>query len=99
MNLLYHLFAASDKINPSSIGLKNPVKNADTAFSGLLNLAYTMAGIVCVIIIIIAGYLYVTSSGNASTTKRAKDAILGAVIGIVVILVAFTITQFVIGRF
>ena len=99
MNFLYRLFAATDKISPDSIGLKNPVTNANTALNGLLNLAYTMAGIVCVIIIIIAGYLYVTSSGNASTIKRAKDAILGAVIGIVVIMVAFTITQFVIGRF
>jgi hypothetical protein len=52
-----------------------------------------------VIVIIVAGYLYVTSSGDPSNVKRGKEALLGAVIGLVMILMAFSITQFVLGRF
>jgi hypothetical protein len=96
---LMQILAQSEKIDPSSIGIKNPVKNADAALTGLLNTIYTWAGILCVMVIIVAAYLYVMSSGNATNTKRAKDAILGAVIGLIIIIMAFTITQYVIGRF
>jgi len=92
------LAAGASKINPSDIGLKNPTKDPNTALTGLLTIAYTAAGIICVIIIIIAGFIYITSNGDASSVKRAKEAIFGAVAGLIVVILAFTITQFVLGR-
>lgn len=92
------LAAERVKIKPEEIGL-DPVKDADSALSGILNTIYLWAGIVAVLIIVIAAIMYVTSGGNGNQTKRAKDAILGAVIGLVVIMMAFVITQFVLGRF
>lgn len=86
-------------ITPDEIGLKAPVTNANTIFTNALNAAYLWAGIICILIIIVAGYFYVISNGDAAKIKRAKDAIMGAIIGLVVIILAFTITQFVIGRF
>lgn len=93
------LFAAMGKIDPNEIGISDPVKDPTTLVGNFLVPVYTWAGIICVIIIIVAGYFFVISAGNASNVKRAKDAILGAVIGLVVIMMAFIITQFVIGRF
>jgi len=96
---LLEIIAATSKINPSDIGVTNPVKNADSLLVNVLNTVYIWAGIISVIVIIVGGYLYVTSGGNASNIKRAKDAILGAAIGLIIIIMAFTITQFVLGRF
>jgi hypothetical protein len=93
------LFAASSKIDPGSIGIANPVKDANGAFASILNVAYGAAGIVCVIVIIYGGFIYTTSDGNATNVKRGKDAILGAVIGIIVVIMAFAITQFILGKF
>lgn len=76
-----------------------PTTGASTLVQNLLNAAYAWAGIICVIIIIVAGFYYVTSNGNAQAIAKAKNAILGAVIGLVVVLLAFAITNFVIGRF
>lgn len=90
--------ADTAKINPNDIGY-DAVKNADSALGGLLTVVYSVAGIICVLIIVIAGYFYVVSNGNPSEVKKAKDAIMGAVIGLVVVLMAFVITQFVLGRF
>lgn len=90
--------AASDKIDPNSIGL-DPVRNANNAIEGLLNAVYAGAGMLCVVIIVIAGHLYTTSSGDAANLKRAKEAILGSLTGLVVIIMAFVITQFILGRF
>lgn len=98
MNFLKFL-AEDIRITPSQIGISDPVRNADTALVNILNATYFWAGVVCVIIIIIGGYFYVISNGNAANVKRGKDAIMGAVIGLIVIILAFTITQFVIGRF
>lgn len=97
MSILRYL--ALDKIIPKDIGLPDPITNGNNALAGILTTVYFWAGIVCVIVIVGAGYLYVTSNGNSTQTKRAKDAILGAVVGLVVVIMAFVITQFVIGRF
>lgn len=100
MNILIARFiAASAQINPSDIGLKNPTKDPNAALSGILNLAYSAAGIVAVIVIIYGAYIYMTSDGNPSNVKRGKDAVMGAAIGIVIILLAFVITQFILGKF
>jgi hypothetical protein len=98
MQYMYELFAQDGKIDPSTIGIPD-VTDADAAISGLLTTVYGAAGMLCVVIIIIAAYMYTTSSGEAATIKRAKEAIFGAIIGLIVIMMAFVITQFVIGRF
>lgn len=99
MNILRQ-FAENLTISPSAeLGVKDAPTNADALVTNVLNTAYMWGGIICVLIIIIAGYFYVTSNGNAANIKRAKDGIMGAIIGLVVILLAFTATQFIIGRF
>lgn len=90
------LYSAVTKLNPDAVGV--PKVSEDSALQNILNTAYTWAGIVCVIVLIIAGLLYVTSAGDASKVKKAKDAIMGAVVGLVFILLAYTITAFVMGR-
>jgi hypothetical protein len=97
MSIISLLFAAP-KIDPNSIGL-DPVKDPNRFIPDLLGVAYAFAGILCVIIIVIAGYMYTTSGGDASHVKRAKDMILGAIVGLVVVMAAFVVTQFVLGRF
>jgi hypothetical protein len=99
MSILSFLAESTMKIDPSKIGIGDPVRSGDSILLNVLNTAYFWAGIVCVIIIIAGGFFYVTSNGNAANIKRGKDAIMGAIIGLVVILLAFTITQFVLGRF
>lgn len=84
----------------SDIGAKgNVVTGENNLINGILTTTYLWGGIICVIIIIVAGVLYTVSAGDAGKVKRAKDAIVGAVVGLVVIAFAFVITQFVLGRF
>ena len=52
-------------------------------------------GTVFFIIIVLQGYLYMTSSGDASKTAAATGAITNAVIGLLIIMGAFLITNFV----
>ncbi len=99
MNILTILADSSIKIDPGKIGIGDPARIEENILVKVLETAYLWGGIICVIIIIVGGYFYVTSAGNAANVKRGKDAVMGAVIGLIVILFAFIITQFVLGRF
>ena len=85
------------KVSPSDIGYTPGVTEESEGLTYILNAIYMWAGIVAVIVIIIAGYLFVTSRGDATQMKRSKDAIRAAVIGLVIVMMAFVITRFVIG--
>ena len=87
------------KISKDEIGYNTTVLSGDTGLTNILNLIYFWAGIVAVIVIVIAGFFYITSRGDAAQMKRSKDATRGAVIGLIVVLLAFVITRFVIGGF
>lgn len=69
-----------------------------TSFSAGLNKVFFWSGIVAVAVIVVAGFQYVTSAGNSEKVKKAKNAILFAVIGLVVVLMAFAIVNFVIEK-
>lgn len=64
----------------------------------VINVLLFVAGIVAVIVIIIGGIRYVTSSGEAANVKGAKDTILYAVVGLVITILAFSIVNFVLGK-
>lgn len=62
-----------------------------------LNSVFFILGAVAVVVIIISGLTYVTSSGNSSKIAKAKNSLLYAVIGLVVAISAGAITNFIIG--
>ena len=62
---------------------------------GILNVVIGVAGIVAVIFTVVGGFQYMTSSGDPSKTKKAKDTILYACIGLIVCALAFAIVNFV----
>lgn len=72
---------------------------AEEVLKNGLNIAYMLAAIIAVIMIIIGGILFTTSAGDSGNITKAKNMILYSVIGLVVIISAYAITYFVIGRF
>ena len=76
-----------------------PMVSGEELFNNGLDIMYFLLGAIAVIIIIVAGIFYATSNGNSNTVVKAKNTILYAVVGLVIVLLAFTITQFITGRF
>lgn len=62
----------------------------------ILMTVYIIAGMAAVITIIIGGIRYATSAGDSSGIQSAKNTVQYAVVGLVVILAAAAITDFVI---
>jgi cytochrome bd-type quinol oxidase subunit 2 len=61
----------------------------------LINLFSMVVGAASVIMIIYGGFKYITSGGNDDSTKDAKNTILYALVGLIIVLVAQTIVKFV----
>lgn len=89
--------AVAVKITPKDAGI--PDSTADDVVAGLLTTAYFIGGVAAVIVIIIAGLQYVIADADSAKVKKAKNAIIYAVVGLVIVLSAFVITSFIAGRF
>jgi len=61
----------------------------------LINVVLSFVGLIATGVIVYGGVLYVTSTGDASKTTKAKNCILYGVVGLVVALMSFAIVAFV----
>lgn len=64
----------------------------------VINIFSIVVGVVSVIMIIIGGLKYITSGGDSGNVSGAKNTILYAVIGLVVVVLAQIIVRFVLQR-
>ena len=62
----------------------------------ILEILLRVAGLVAVIMIIVGGFEYVRSGGESNKVEKAKNTILFAVIGLVVVIVARALVALVI---
>lgn len=56
-------------------------------------------GMAAVLIIILAGFRYVTANGDAGQIKTARNAILYACIGLIVAILSYAIVEFILSSF
>ena len=94
--------AGGSAVGNASKGLNDVNPGANTDLMGqiqlILNAVYVVVGIVAVVMIILGGISYATSQGDAAKVKKGKDTILYGIIGLVVVLLAFAITSFVLAQ-
>ncbi len=67
-----------------------------TRIGSIINVGLGLIGVIFLIILISGGFLWMTAGGSSDQTKRAKDMMSRAVVGTVIILMAYAITFFVI---
>jgi len=64
----------------------------------VINIFSLVVGVVAVIMIIIGGLKYITSGGDSGNVTSAKNTILYAIIGLVIVALAQFIVRFVLSR-
>ncbi len=100
MFVLGHHALAADP----TFGLKPAADAAQLSTNGtlvgtigsLIKTALSLVGILFLILMIYAGFIYMTARGDEKKVGEAKSMIIGAVIGIVIIAAAYAVTSFVI---
>lgn len=68
-----------------------------TILTNLINLLIIVVGIVAVVMIIISGFNFITSGGDSGKVTTAKNTLMYAIIGLLVVAFAEVIVHFVIG--
>ena len=63
--------------------------------TGLINWAIGIAALVCVVMLIFAGYSYITASGNEEKVQKATKTLTWAIVGLVICFIAVILVQFV----
>jgi hypothetical protein len=65
---------------------------------GIINWAIGIAALLCVVILVVSGYKYITAAGDENKVGSATKTLTFAIIGLVVCFVAVLLVKFVIGN-
>jgi len=81
----------------SAANLKNAAGGGDipTIIGNIIGTALSLISVIFFILMLYGGFLWMTARGDSGQTTKALDTIIAAVIGIVIILGAYALTQFV----
>lgn len=77
---------------------QDPTKALNSTVTNVINILSAIVGVLAVIMIIIAGFRFITSGGSSEQVGSAKKTIIYAVIGLFVVALAQVITQYVISQ-
>lgn len=73
-------------------------QNLALAVGKVLSALYLVLGLVLLIVIIYGGVLYMTAGGSDEQVSKAKKYIINGIIGLVIILLAYVITTYVVDK-
>lgn len=79
----------------SATGASDPLSFITPLIQGF----FAILGILFLVLALYGGYLWMTARGAEDQVKKAKDVLEQAVIGLVIIVLAYAITRFVMGLF
>lgn len=100
------LCEGGDTLNVSEQPSSNACDTANTAGASkfndtlhtIINVFSIIVGIVAVIMIIIGGFRYITSGGNSEKVTSAKNTLIYAIVGLIIVALAQIIVRFVLSR-
>ncbi len=75
----------------TQLGTKDPAYIVFT----VVNTGLVFLGMITVVIIIAAGFMFLFAAGSEEKIKKAKDLLKGAIIGLVIVMSSYGVAQFV----
>lgn len=88
------LAAGEQRTPPPNSGFISGAESIPNTISNILNLVLGFGALVAVVYIIWAGFDYITSSGDPEKAQKARQKIINAVIGLIIIALAFAIKDY-----
>lgn len=76
----------------------DPSDKVNNLITQIINIVSVIVGIVAVLMIIYGGFKYITSGGDSGNITTAKNTILYAIIGLVIVALAQFIVRFVLSK-
>jgi len=82
-------------LNDSSRGGLPTGIDLPTTIGKLLGSVLGFTGTIFFVLVIVSGLMWMTSGGNEERVKRAKQILIAAVVGLIIVLSAYAITKFI----
>ena len=96
MDALIKIFSAKYE----GVDVNIPMVAAESSVvQNVFNVALGAAGAIAVALIVFAGIKYSLSQGKPEETNKARNTIIYSLVGIVVVILAFIVVNFVVGQF
>ncbi|MBI5357900.1 hypothetical protein HZB74_03580 [Candidatus Saccharibacteria bacterium] len=77
---------------------QDPQGELNSLIAQVINIFSVIVGVVAVIMIIVGGFRYITSGGDSGNVTSAKNTILYAIVGLVIVALAQFIVKFVLSK-
>ena len=90
-------FADTLGLDKANVGLST--SSLESMIANIVKTGLTLVGVIALAILVYGGFLYITAAGDSKQVDKAKTVIIYAVIGIIVIGLAYSLVAFVIGAF
>lgn len=87
----FHAFAQVSQ----PTGVPTGFADFETAIGTIINTVIIVAGVAFVLLLLIGGVQYLAAAGNEDNTKRAQRLMLNALIGLVIVVLAYAVGTYV----
>lgn len=91
-------FEITTQGNNASCSNNTNTSNINDLLRKVVNVISAIVGVVAVVMIIVGGFKYITSGGDSSNVSGAKNTIIYAIIGLVIVALAQLIVRFVLNQ-
>ena len=91
---LLHEAGEAAKYDTAKVEGDNPAISIPTVAGGIIKIFLSILAVIFIILMLYAGYLWMTARGNEEQVTKAKELITSAVIGLVIVIAAYAITYF-----
>ncbi|MFH0840406.1 MAG: hypothetical protein V1865_00255 [bacterium] len=80
------------------VGYDTSQRTIDPIISTIITVVLSFLGVIFLLLMIYGGFLWMTGGGNEKQTVKAKQIIVAAMIGLIIVVAAYAITFFVIDQ-
>ena len=92
----YGLNTSANNVDAFKDQVASPDPNfLSTKTGNIIGVVLSFVGVIFLLLMIFAGLTWMTASGNQEKITKAKDLMINAIIGLVIVLAAYAITVFV----
>ncbi len=81
---------------PSGAGYRTDIVSPEPVIAIVIRAALSFLGVLFLILMVYGGFLWMTARGNEDQVVKAKNLIIAAIIGLIIILASYAISYFVI---
>lgn len=81
----------------TAAGINSTNRTLPQIIGQIINIILGFLGIVLLLLVLYAGFLWMTAGGDDGQVKKARQYISNAIVGLIIVVAAFAISNFVLG--